>query len=75
MTKNDEELIRQALIARGAKGKALEKAMKEIKEQKLSFNDLIDKFVAKADSDPHSISNQNCQSGKCMAWDIDKEGN
>ena len=75
MTKEDEKLIRQALIARGAKGEALEAAMKEIKEQNLSFEDLIDNFVAKADSDPHSISNQNCESGKCMAWDIDKDGN
>ena len=40
-------------------------------KRKLNYHkddyDLIDKFVAKADSDPHSISNQNCQSGKCMA--------
>lgn len=73
MTKKDEQLIRQSLMARGIKGVKLEQAIKEIKDQGLSFNDLIDNFIAKADADPHSIAEQNCESGKCTAWKLEKE--
>ncbi|MBQ6280055.1 MAG: hypothetical protein IJK72_01150 [Mycoplasma sp.] len=73
MTKKDEQLVRQSLTARGIKGEKLEQAIKEIKAQGLSFNDLIDNFIAKADADPHSIAEQNCESGKCTAWELEKE--
>lgn len=73
MTKKDEQLIRQSLIARGIKGVKLDQAIKEIKDQGLSFDDLIDNFITKADADPHSIAEQNCESGKCTAWKLDEE--
>ena len=67
MTKKNEQLIRQSLIARGINGAKLDQALKEIKDQGLSFDDLIDNFIIKADTDPHSINEQNCESGKCTA--------
>lgn len=73
MTKKDEQLIRQSLIARGIKGAKLDQAIKEIKDQGLSFDNLIDNFIAKADADPHSIAEQNCESGKCTAWKLGEE--
>lgn len=73
MTKKVEQLIRQSLMARGIKGAKLEQALKEIKDRGLSFDDLIDNFITKADSDPHSITEQNCESGKCTAWKLDEE--
>ena len=73
MTKKDEQLIRQSLIARGIKGVKLDQAIKEIKDRGLSFDDLIDNFITKADADPHSIAEQNCESGKCNAWKLDEE--
>lgn len=73
MTKKDEQLIRQSLIARGINGAKLDKTLKEIKDQGLSFNNLIDNFIIKADADPHSIAEQNCESGKCTAWKLDEE--
>lgn len=73
MTKKNEQLIRQSLIARGINGAKLDQALKEIKDQGLSFDDLIDNFIIKADADPHSINEQNCESGKCTAWKLDEE--
>lgn len=73
MTKKDEQLIRQSLIARGIKAAKLDQAIKEIKDQGLSFDNLIDNFIAKADADPHSIAEQNCESGKCTAWKLGEE--
>ena len=74
MNKKDESLIKQALMARGIKGKDLDKAIKEINDKGLSFDDLINNFIAKADADPHSIAEQNCESGKCEAWKLNTDG-
>ena len=74
MNKRDEKLIRQSLIARGISEKELNNIIKEINNKGLNFNDLINNFIAKADADPHSIAEQNCDSGKCKAWKLDNEG-
>ena len=74
MDKKDEKLIRQSLIIREIKGKNLNKVIKEINDKGMNFNDLINNFIAKADMDPHSIADQNCESGKCIAWKLDKQG-
>lgn len=62
--------IKKALEMRGYKGKQLDEALDYIVKNNISLDDLIDLFIAKADCDPHAISKQNCDSGKCMAWEL-----
>ena len=69
----DQEVIVQALKARGYNDIEINDALKEIEAKGLTFQDFVAEFIKKADNDPHSINKKNCQSGKCMAWDLDKK--
>ncbi len=39
-------------------------------EKKADIEKLINDFIKKADENPNSITNKNCDSGKCISWDI-----
>ncbi len=75
MNKKDIEQFNIFLSNQGFKKKEIDIIIKNYEKNNLTFNNLIDNFVKQADKDPHSITNKNCESGKCNAWQIDKEGN
>lgn len=75
ISQKDLDLVSQALKARGLDDKAIKKELNNFKKQNLSLDQLFEHFIKVADKDPHSIANKNCESGKCCAIDIDKEGN
>lgn len=75
MNDKQKDIIIKTLKSQGFNEKQINEYMKKYEKGDISIDDLIDKFVARVDADPHSISNKNCESGKCEAWQIDKDGN
>lgn len=75
MNDKQKDIIIKTLKSHGFNEKQINEYMKKYEKGDISIDDLIDKFVARVDADPHSISNKNCESGKCEAWQIDKDGN
>lgn len=75
MNERQKNIIIKTLKNQGFNDKQIEQYLKKYDKGDIGLDDLIDKFVATADKDPHSISNKNCESGKCQAWEIDKDGN
>ncbi|WEK82925.1 MAG: hypothetical protein L3I91_02180 [Mycoplasma sp.] len=75
ISQKDIQLITTALKARGFSNKQIEQQIANFKKQNISLDEMFNHFINVADKDPHSIASKNCESGKCCAIDIDKEGN
>ncbi|AIV03513.1 hypothetical protein MGM1_1260 [Candidatus Malacoplasma girerdii] len=51
------------------------KYVKDLQSKGVNVDEILEQFIKMADANPHDIRSRNCDSGKCNAIDIDKEGN
>lgn len=67
MTDIDKQKFTQMLTKMGYSPSQIFIIIKEYDQKAYTFDQLVDDFVKRIDADPHTITNRNCESGKCNA--------